>query len=382
MKILMLTRYGRLGASSRIRSYQYVPYLEKHGVIVDIEPLFDDDYIHNLYRIRQQPLKQETGGSSYHSQSDVPVSIKEKSVIKILLSYAQRLKRLCGSSKYDLLWIEKELFPWLPAFAETILSAAGIPYVIDIDDAIFHKYDHHKSAAVRRLLGSKMRSVMRNARVVIAGNPYLEHYARVSGAGSVEIIPTVVDLSRYPPWDIKKEETAACKIGWIGSPSTVWYLNSVRNVLQEISHRFTVELLNVGGGANVDLGDIATRMMDWSEESEVRDIQSFDIGIMPLPDSPYERGKCGYKLIQYMACQLPVVASPVGVNTLIVEPGINGFLAQEPGDWFNALQTLIGNRKMRAAMGVEGRRKVEKEYCLGVWGDRLFSILNDAGRCR
>jgi glycosyltransferase involved in cell wall biosynthesis len=118
----------------------------------------------------------------------------------------------------------------------------------------------------------------------------------------------------------------------------------------------------------------------WSEESEVREIQNFDIGIMPLSDSPWERGKCGYKLIQYMACGRPVVSSPVGVNTTIVEHGVNGFLAATPDDWSRYLKVLQENPELRRRMGVKGRRKVEKNYCLAVTAPRLASLLRKAAK--
>ncbi len=372
----MLTRYGRLGASSRLRSYQYIPYLAEHGVSVDISPLFDDDYVRELYVIRQQQLKQSRSGSPYLSQSDVPVSIKDKSKSTILVSYMHRLMQLIQRKKYDFLWIEKELFPWLPAFAETILCWARIPYVIDIDDAIFHKYDRHASAAVRYILGDKIKSIMHNASAVFAGNQYLAHYARESGAMRVEIIPTVVDLSKYPLDYENSSETAICKIGWIGSPSTVWYLEMIKDALKEICNHHPVELVIVGGG-NIDLGDITVRTLDWSEESEVRHIKLIDIGIMPLPDSPYEQGKCGYKLIQYMACGLPVVASPVGVNKEIVEHGMNGYTAHTQDEWILALSRLVNDKKLRSQMGVAGRVKVNERYCLDVTAPNILQILND-----
>jgi glycosyltransferase involved in cell wall biosynthesis len=113
----------------------------------------------------------------------------------------------------------------------------------------------------------------------------------------------------------------------------------------------------------------------WSEQTEVQSIANFDIGIMPLLDEPFARGKCGYKLIQYMACGLPVVASPVGVNSQIVEHGVNGFLADTPEQWEHALQTLLTDASLRQRMGQAGRAKVEREFCIQVTGPRLAALL-------
>ena len=112
----------------------------------------------------------------------------------------------------------------------------------------------------------------------------------------------------------------------------------------------------------------------WSEDTEVDAIQSMDIGVMPLPDTPWARGKCGYKLIQYMACGLPVVASPVGVNKEILEHGVNGFLAESDAEWRTAIEALISDPDLRRRMGAAGRKKVENEYSLQVWGPRVANL--------
>ena len=115
----------------------------------------------------------------------------------------------------------------------------------------------------------------------------------------------------------------------------------------------------------------------WSEAAEVSLIQTFDIGIMPLTDTPWARGKCGYKLIQYMACGLPVIASPVGVNSDIVEHGVNGFLADTEEEWAQAISTLLSDRELRHRMGAAGRKKVEAEYSLQVWGPKVAAMIRD-----
>jgi glycosyltransferase involved in cell wall biosynthesis len=134
----------------------------------------------------------------------------------------------------------------------------------------------------------------------------------------------------------------------------------------------------VGSGDHDPLPGVAKDVLPWSEDSEVAQIQSFDVGIMPLPDGPFEQGKCGYKLIQYMACGLPVVASPVGVNTRIVEQGTTGFQASTDTEWVEALVKLAQDAGMRAALGKAGRTKVEQEYSLQVTAPRLLQIISEA----
>lgn len=348
MNILLLSRYSRLGASSRVRFYQYLPYLRDHGFHVTIAPLLDDDYLNDVY------------------------ASKRKRFGSILKGYLQRIRYLHTNRRYDLLWIEKELFPWLPAWAETLLSRIGVPYIVDYDDAIFHNYDLHHNKLVCVLLGNKIDTVMHQAALVIAGNDYLANRARQAGARQVEVLPSVIDLERYPSMCHSTNEIFT--IGWIGTPVTARYLRLIRSALAEVCQGDRGRLVLVGSG-QVELDAVPAEIRRWSEKTEVANIQGFDVGIMPLPDDPWERGKCGYKLIQYMACSKPVVASPVGVNKQIVEDGVNGFLASTIDDWVRALSVLRDNPDLRKSMGKAGRRKVEAAYSVQVTAPRLVNLL-------
>jgi len=351
IRVLLLSRYTRLGASSRIRTYQYLPYLESNGFHFDVVPLFDDNYVRNLY-------------ASGH-----------RSLASVFSSYLRRLRCLLTSRRLDLLWIEKELFPWLPAWAERLLAQIGIPYVVDYDDAIFHKYDLNSNKLVRLFLGSKIDRIMRHAEVVVVCNDYLGERARKAEAKRIESIPTVVDIESYKV--LTKPNGALFTIGWIGSPVTAKYIKLVQPALSEICKNGQAQVFLVGSGP-IELLDVPVKILPWTKEGEVTAIQNFDVGIMPLLDEPWERGKCGYKLIQYMACGRPVVASPVGVNQQIVEHGVDGLLANDTADWINALRELRGNVPLREAMGRAGRLKVEKQYCVQVTAPRLAEILRSA----
>jgi glycosyltransferase involved in cell wall biosynthesis len=351
MRILLLSRYSRLGSSSRVRSYQYLPHLKANGIDVTVAPLLGDDYIRDVYAGRRKNLGD------------------------LLSAYLRRLWYLIKSDHFDLLWIEYEILPWLPAWAEAILSRLGVPYVVDYDDAVFHRYDMHPNSLVRGLLASKIDAVMSRAALVIVGNDYLADRAMRAGAKRLECLPTVVDLDRYPVGP--KGENSVFTIGWIGSPITARYLHAVEPALSEVCKSSNARLVLVGSG-QVKLKGVPLEIRPWLEETEVVDIQSFDVGIMPIPDDPWSRGKCGYKLIQYMACSRPLVASPVGVNQKIVENGVNGFLATTIRDWGNALQALRDSSNLRKCMGRAGRHKVEMEYCIQVTAPRLVSLLRSA----
>jgi glycosyltransferase involved in cell wall biosynthesis len=208
----------------------------------------------------------------------------------------------------------------------------------------------------------------------MAGNAYLSNHARKGGAPWVETVPTVVDLDAYQVRSDTVDENTL-RVGWIGTPETWQALaNPIHKVLDSLLAE--QEALFVAVGASMQPETAGTlEILPWAEDTEVTLIQSMDIGVMPLPDTPWTRGKCGYKLIQYMACGLPVVASPVGVNRDIVEHGVNGFLAESDDEWRAAVDALLNDADLRRRMGAAGRKKVEEQYSLQVWGPRVAQML-------
>lgn len=352
MKILLLSRYGSLGASSRLRFFQYLPYLRQAGIECTGQALFDDAMLSEKYEM-----------GSYRLIALIRVCLK-----RILLM----IKR----QHFDLVWIEKEALPWLPAWFESWLLK-NVPYVLDYDDALFHNYDLHQSAWVRCMLGQRIDILMAGARLVICGNDYLSTRARDAGAAWVEYLPTVIDLEKYVPQPKLDLVELEPRIVWIGQPSTVKYLKLIHNPLIALSNRYAFKLRLIG--ARMELSGVSVEYVDWCEETEVASIQCCQIGVMPLLDSPWERGKCGYKLIQYMACGLPVVASPVGVNSVIVQENKNGFLANTEEKWFEILEKLLRDELLRQQMGLAGRQRVAAEYCIQKKAPRLAYLLKTAG---
>lgn len=353
MKLLMLTRYGQRGASSRMRFYQYKSWLETAGIDVTVSPFFSDAYVAGLQQ-------------------------GQKSLREVIAAYPQRMRALLKTQWFDLVWIEKEALPWLSNWFEHALWPKRVPYVMDYDDAVFHYYDQHRSAVIRRALGGKHLELMRGAALVVAGNDYLASYARDAGAVRVEIVPTVIDLQRYPLARVRSTPDLAeipC-VGWIGQRATADFLRPLAPLFEQLRKQGKGRFTAIGIDAQ-QLG-LPMASVPWSEDTEVASLQALDVGIMPLLDEPFERGKCGYKLIQYMACGLPVVASPVGVNRQIVAHGVNGFLAETPAQWEDALRTLLGDSALRQRMGQAGRRLVEEKYCLQVTGPRLAELLVSA----
>lgn len=359
MNVALLSKYSRLGASSRLRSLQYLPALEQVGIEVTSHALFDDGYLQRLY-----------GGGG-------------PSLLSVARRYTARAMQLRRLRKADLVWLEYEALPYVPYWLERGLMPRGVPYVVDYDDAVFHNYDLSSRRLVRGLLGSKIDKVMTNAAAVICGNGYLAERARQAGARRIEHVPTVVDTTRYSVSDTSDpSDMASPVIGWIGSPSTQRYVLELKPVLEALHRERGARLVLVGAQmALVDqFDDLPVEVLPWTEESEARAIAGFDIGIMPLPDGPWEQGKCGYKLIQYMAVGKPVVASSVGVNVEIIQGWQCGRLADGQAKWHQELSALLADPAERRALGLRGRQAVEQHYSMQAQAPRLAEILRSAAR--
>ena len=351
-QVAMFTKYGSLGASSRMRFLQYLPRLQQAGFKVTVQVLLSDELLIARYQrgaYGRWPL---------------------------FRAYANRLRTLLKSPPFDVVWIEKEALPWFPAWFERWLLR-NVPYVLDFDDAIFHNYDLHRFAWVRRFYGRRIDRLMEGARLVIAGNRYLADRATAAGARWVEVVPTVVDLGLYPA---KRMYSVATKprIVWIGSPSTVQYLLELAEPFGVLAKRQPFTLRVIGGGA-ITIPGVDVESLPWSADTEAMLIAECDVGIMPLRDTPWEQGKCAYKLIQYMACGLPTMASPIGANRDVVIEGETGFFADTACAWVEKMELLLCDAVLRQRLGQAGRTRVEAEYCLQRTASRLVRLLPKAG---
>lgn len=354
-RILALMRYGPLGASSRLRQLQYLNVMHAASFRVQVQAFFDDDVLLRRYQRGHYRL------------------------VDLIIIYTRRLKVFCQRDQFDIIWIEKEALPWFPLWVEAIFLR-DLPYVLDYDDAVFHNYDSHPLAIVRWFFGKRLDRLMSKAALVVAGNEYLAKRAHIAGAKWIEIVPTVVDLGRYPTpvyFDIDHFDNPL-RIVWIGSPSTVGYLKLLEQPLRSISQKLSLVLRVVG--AELKMTGVNIECIPWSEETEVKSISDCHLGVMPLFDSLWEQGKCGYKLIQYMACGLPVVGSPIGANVQIIESGVNGFFATSNDEWVSSLECLLFNTHLRLRMGKAGRTKVEAMYSIQVMGPKMVKLFTKVSK--
>ncbi|MDO6764818.1 glycosyltransferase family 4 protein [Agarivorans sp. 1_MG-2023] len=332
-RVLVLTKYSQLGASSRMRTIQYIDYLKSQGFSIEVSSLYDDEYLKNLYSVGKR-----TG---------------------VVRCYLNRLKVLLQARQFDMLWVEKELFPYSPAVFERLLKLLSIPYVVDYDDAIFANYQYSRHRLVRLFLKNKIATVMRLSTHVVAGNKYLAEYAEASGAKRVTIVPAVIDAEKYQV--SKKDSEKQLTIGWIGSPTTQIYLANIAKPIETVCKQFNAKLAVMGASHSIKdaFKSVELEIYPWSEDEEVAFVQSLDVGVMPLVDGPWEKGKCGFKLIQYMGCAVPVMASPVGVNENIVLENNCGLLARSEQEWLDGMTSLLQSESLRQQYGQAGRVAVD-----------------------
>lgn len=366
MNLLIFPRYSNTQASTRMRFSLFIPELNKSGFQVELFSIVNDTTIGG----------KATGIWGIYELFKSRIS-----------SFLNVQRKLANTLPNTLIHVHLEFFPWLPYWLEkTLFNFSGHKhYSVELDDAWFHRYDNHRSGLVRWLLGKKIDNVMRDASCVIAGNAYIAQRAFAAGAQRVEIVPTVVDTDKYAATKTSLDLSQNLKsdklpvIGWIGSPSTTQFLWVIEAVIRELHAKNIAKFVAFGADAR-QLQGLPITVLPWDESAEITTLYGFDIGIMPLADSMFEQGKCGYKLIQYMACGLPVVASPVGVNNTIVLNDESGYLASTDTEWVRYLTLLCNNPELRDKLGKVGLQRATDHYSLKMVAPKVVSIFKSLVR--
>jgi len=356
MRLLALSPVPAEGAGCRFRVLQYVPALERAGFSVTVAPFFDAPFFEMVY----QP--------GHYAQ-------KFRALVR---QSVERLRLVTTRNRYDAFFVYREACPIGPAVLETLLSrSAGRPLVYDFDDAIFLSNSSDANRIVSALkYPQKVESIIRRSALVLAGNEYLADYARARNS-NVAVLPTCVDTTVFAPRATPAPPGATPVIGWIGTHSTTRYLKSLAAPLRRLAATDKFVLRLSGTAEPVHLDGVTTVEEPWRMDREVELFNTCDIGVYPLPDDEWARGKCGFKAIQFMACGVPVVAAAVGVNREIIQDGVNGFLASNEEEWTAALKRLIADPDLRRRIGAAGRRTIEERYSLAVHAPRLASLLSE-----
>ncbi len=251
--------------------------------------------------------------------------------------------------------------------------------LFDLDDAVMYRSSSspHPQSFSRWM---KFKRMVKGSDVVTVGNQFLKSQVlKVDPDKEVFVIPTSIDTNLYPKKKriFNREETI---LGWIGTKGNLKYLKKLEPVFETIRQRFTRVKLKIVSNDFYDSSHLSVIKKPWKLEDENEDLISFDIGLMPLDDDPWSRGKCGLKIIQYLSVGVPVVCTPVGINSDIVKDGENGFWAKDQQEWVDRLADLIQNQELRHRMGLKGIETVEREYSLTVTSEKFFHVLQSLDR--
>ena len=341
MKILFLTRYSKIGPSSRYRCYQYFENFSKHNIVYKVSPFFSDSY-----------LKRFSSGSNVD-------------YVSLLFDYVKRFFVLIIiAPSFDIVYIEKECFPYLPGFAFEYLNLFSVKTIIDYDDATFHNYDSNKIFFFRTILKSKIGKIISKANIIITGSPYLTEYCKKFNTNVIEI-PTSIEVSKYDKVNIDfANPNQTFSIGWIGSKTTSKNLLLIKESLERFTRKYNAKLIVIGFDQDLlhELNSINMEFHQWNENDEIKLIKGFDLGIMPLIDDPFNHGKCGFKLIQYMACFKPTISSPMEAN-LKIGYDCGNLFALNNDDWYDAFVKVYSQLNYYNSIVAENNyRKVVKFY--------------------
>ncbi len=334
--------------------------LERHGFEVEVRP-FTDEALFALIHEKGKDVEKAS---------------------RLAIAAVRRLRVLAQARRADIVVLHREAFPFGPPLLERALARSVRRLVFSFDDALYAPYPYSGSGLRRVQYRLKYRrnlgSVMSRSTAVIAGNETLAAYAR-QFSQHVQVIPTAVDTDNYP---VKTcESDGAVTIGWLGSPSTSVYLKGIEPSLKAIEERHgsRVRFRFIGdAGLRLDLKNL--EVLPWRQGVEISDLLSFDIGIMPLLDSEWTRGKCAFKAVQYMAVGIPVVASPIGAAVEAVIADETGYLARSGREWFADLNRLVQEPTLRLRLGANGRSHAERRFSTKSTLPMLVDVLENAGR--
>ncbi len=344
-RVLALTRYVRKGASSRVRFLQYVPHLEKLGDRIAVQSLLPEAYLDRLY----------FGG--------------DRQVDVVAKACADRLAAVLRHRDVDVIWLQREIIPFAPFFIEKLLMS-GRKLVIDFDDAHHLYYKSLKAGWAQTLFGDKIERLMRLADAVTVGNRTLSDYARAVGARNVHLIPSAVDTTHFSTAPAPDPFT----VGWIGTPMTA---EDAMPLVQAPLTRFLTET----GARCVLVGvrpdqfpDIPAERIPWSEDSADALLTRMSVGLCPLADTEWNRGKSGYKIIQYMAAGRPSLVSPVGIAAELIADGLTGFHCRTPHDWYQGLMKLSRDVELRASCGHRAQDIAATTYDTAIAAEQIHAI--------
>jgi glycosyltransferase involved in cell wall biosynthesis len=353
MKVLFLTTYPEEDAATRFRVCQFFPLLASRG----IHPTLDSIMSRGLYR----------------NKNSVGLSWMLIKTVWLLLSLCRRIVTLPKLWFFDVVFIQREAFPFFTPLVERFVRMLSRRMVFDFDDAVYTVPDGWNNWRDRLRNPANVRYVCASADAVVVGNSILKHYAE-QYTKSVTVLPTVYHVREQPR---RTKANRVPVVGWIGSWSTLHDLQLLTNVFQVLAtkHEFILRIVGAKNIYTFAPRGVTTEHIEWSLDNELELLSSFDIGVMPLFDNNWERGKCGFKLIQYMSVGLPVIGSPVGANKDIILHGENGFLASTDAEWLQYLTMLLSDVDLRIECGNRSLTIIRSRYSIETIGRQLVEVI-------
>lgn len=351
-KILFIAPYPYDEApSQRFRFEQYFGAFKANGLDPEVVPFLDEKGWKALYK-----------DGNFVSKG-----------MAMLRSFLRRFALLFKLKQYDYIFIHREAAMIGPPIIEWFIAKVfKRKYIYDFDDAIWLPNYSEANAKFHKLKAyAKVKRIIKWADKVTVGNTFLAEYANQYN-DNIEVIPTTIDTVNVHNKAVSHDAEKVV-IGWTGTHTTAQYLNEIIPIIKDLESIHNIEfrvISNHHPGFKLE----CLNYIKWSRETEVEDLLGIQIGIMPMTDSDWTKGKCGFKALQYMALGMAAVVSPVGVNTAIVQNDVNGLICSTPEDWKNALQRLINSAELRNRLGLNGQKTVRDSYSVLAYQNNYLNL--------
>lgn len=352
MKRVLFIAHHRLDRSpgQRYRFEQYFDWFKQNGIDCELSNLLDEEDDKNLY-----------ASGNYWNKLKIAIN-----------SYKKRRNDLKRIKDYDLVVIYREALITRGTNFERKVAKSGVPMMFDFDDAIWVKDMSEGNKWLSFLKSSdKIKKILPLCTHVTAGNEYLAEFAKKYTA-NVSVVPSTIDCTKYVPSESNNDQVT---IGWVGSHTTVKHFELVTNVYKRLLDKYGSKIkFKVIGDPIYRNAMLDITGIPWENDREVELFNSIDIGVMPLEEDAWTKGKCGMKGLLYMSVGKPAVMSAVGMNTEIINHGINGYVPIGEDEWFEVLSQLIEQPELRRRIGAEGRKTVLNKYSFDVVKHQMLSI--------